>query len=447
MSVSRIKALAACAGLSVLFLVVYSGCNWITARRGDVRTLYFSWEHAIPFVPLMILPYMSIDLFFVAAPFLFRTNRELQIFSRRIVAAILIAALCFLLFPLRFAFPRPHTEGWLGAVFDWFRSMDAPHNLLPSLHAAFCLLLADVYARHLRGAWFYAAMTWFVLIGLSPLFTYQHHVIDIVGGFVLAGFCFYFFCESSPGPVVCNRRVGWYYAVGSSIALILAAILWPWGIFFLWPATALGLVAAGYCGAGPGIFRKRHGILPWSTRFVFGPYLLGQYLSLQYYRRQCRMWDEVTPRVWIGRKLSKREENRALRAGVTAVLDLTAEFSEGEPFRSVTYLNIPVLDLTAPTPEQLQGMAAFITERSLSGIVYVHCKIGYSRSAAAVAAYLIMSGKATASEAMAALRKVRPSIVIRSEIVSAVTAFASSHRASPAATETFLLASDPRGPA
>jgi protein-tyrosine phosphatase/membrane-associated phospholipid phosphatase len=446
-SVSRIKALAASAGLSVLFLVVYSGCNWITTRRGDVRTFYFSWEHAIPFVPLMILPYMSIDLFFVAAPFLFRTNRELQIFSRRIVAAILIAALCFLLFPLRFAFPRPQAEGWLGAIFDWFRSLDAPHNLLPSLHAAFCLLLADVYARHLRGAWFYAAMTWFVLIGLSPLLTYQHHVIDIVGGFVLAGFCFYFFNESSPGPVVSNRRVGGYNAVGSSIALILAVILWPWGIFFLWPGTALGLVAAAYFGAGPGIFRKRHGTLPWSTCFVFGPYLLGQYLSLQYYRRQCRMWDEVTSRVWIGRKLSKREEKRALRAGVTAVLDLTAEFSEGEPFRSVTYLNIPVLDLTAPTSEQLQEMAAFITERSLSGIVYVHCKIGYSRSAAAVAAYLIMSGEATFSEAMAVLRKVRPSIVIRPEIVSAVTEFASHRTASPAAAETFLLASDPRGPA
>jgi hypothetical protein len=446
-SVSRIKAFAASAGLSVLFLVVYGGCNWITVHRGDVGTFYFQWERTIPFVPFMILPYMSIDLFFVAAPFLFRTNRELQIFSRRIVAAILVAGLVFLLFPLRFAFPRPHTEGWLGAIFDWFRSMDAPHNLLPSLHAAFCLLLADVYARHLRGAWFYAAMIWFTLIGLSPLLTYQHHVIDIVGGFVLAGYCFYFFNESPPRPVVCNRRVGWYYVAGFAITLILAGIFWPWGILLLWPAVTLGLVATAYFGAGPGVFRKRNGILPWSSRFVFGSYLLGQYLSLQYYRRQSRRWDEVTPQVWIGRKLSKREERQAVRAGVSAVLDLTAEFSEGRPFRNVIYRNIPILDLTAPTAEQLQEMGAFIIERSLSGIVYVHCKIGYSRSAAAVAAYLIMSGQATASEAMAVLRTVRPSIVIRPEIVSVVTQFGSRHRAEPAPTETFLLASDLRGPA
>ena len=33
---------------------------------------------------------------------------------------------------------------------------------------------------------------WFVLIGLSPLLTHRHHLIDILGGFALAGVCFLF---------------------------------------------------------------------------------------------------------------------------------------------------------------------------------------------------------------------------------------------------------------
>src|SRR6266516_7809676 len=82
------KALLASAGLSILFLVVYSGCNWITARRPGVGTFYFEWEQWIPFVPFMILPYMSIDLFFVAASFLCRSELELRIFSRRVMFAI-----------------------------------------------------------------------------------------------------------------------------------------------------------------------------------------------------------------------------------------------------------------------------------------------------------------------------------------------------------------------
>src|SRR6266853_5467510 len=58
------KALLASVGLSILFLIVYGGCNWITSQRANVGTFYFEWERRIPFVPFFILPYMSIDLFF-----------------------------------------------------------------------------------------------------------------------------------------------------------------------------------------------------------------------------------------------------------------------------------------------------------------------------------------------------------------------------------------------
>ncbi|HEY2143410.1 MAG TPA: dual specificity protein phosphatase family protein [Candidatus Udaeobacter sp.] len=444
MRVSRLKTFRVSAELSVLFLIIYSSCNCITGQRGHVGSFYFQWEHAIPFVPFMILPYMSIDLFFIAAPFLCRTNEELRTFSRRIVAAILVAALCFLLFPLRFAFPRPHASGWLGAIFDWFRVLDSPFNLLPSLHAALLLLVVDVYARNLRGVLWLAAMAWFVLVGLSPLLTYQHHVIDIVGGFVLAGYCFYLFRESSVAlPVVVNRRIGLYYAAGAVTTLLTGAIFWPWGVLLLWPTIALGIVAIAYFGAGPVVFRKTNGKLPWSMRFVLAPSLVGQYLSLLYYRRQCRSWDQVTPRIWIGGKLGRRAANKALRSGVTSVLDLSAEFSEAKPFRKINYRNIPVLDLTAPAQTQLAEMGEFIGNQSRTGAVYVHCKIGYSRSAAAVAAYLLMSRKVnTANEAFALIRGVRPSVVIRPEVISALVEFQSGLRSWSADEDSFLLALD-----
>ena len=82
MDVKRSKALVVSIGLSVLFLIVYAGCNWITARRANVGTFYFEWERKIPFVPFFILPYLSIDLFFVVAPFLCRTDRELSVLAK-----------------------------------------------------------------------------------------------------------------------------------------------------------------------------------------------------------------------------------------------------------------------------------------------------------------------------------------------------------------------------
>src|SRR6476659_8801172 len=100
-SVSRAKAFAASFGLSLFFLLVYGTCLWVTARRGDVGVFYFAWERAIPFVPFMILPYMSIDLFFVAAPFFISSERALKLFVLRVATAIVAAGICFLVFSLR----------------------------------------------------------------------------------------------------------------------------------------------------------------------------------------------------------------------------------------------------------------------------------------------------------------------------------------------------------
>ena len=169
-----------------------------------------------------------------------------------------------------------------------------PYNLFPSLHAALCSSWSIFTSS--RAFHCVASCRGSFLSRLSPLLTYQHHVIDIVGGFVLAGYCFYLFRESSHAPpVVANRRIGSYYAAGAAVVLIMGAIFWPWGVLLLWPAIALGIVAIAYFRAGPIVFHKTEGKLPWSTRFVLAPCLLGQYLSLLYYRSQCRSWDKVTP--------------------------------------------------------------------------------------------------------------------------------------------------------
>jgi hypothetical protein len=104
--------------LSLLFLGVYGGCNWITAQRTDVDLWYFGWERWMPFWAPMIVPYLSIDLFFIVAPFLCRDRGEVRTFARRIALAIAVAGVCFLLMPLRFAFERP---AWTAGSASSFR--------------------------------------------------------------------------------------------------------------------------------------------------------------------------------------------------------------------------------------------------------------------------------------------------------------------------------------
>lgn len=196
------------------------------------------------------------------------------------------------------------------------------------------------------------------------------------------------------------------------------------GGILLWPIIAVAIVTLGYFHSGPGIFRKTYGRLPFSARVLLAPVLAGQYVSWWYYKRHCNAWDKIEPSVWIGRWLSDSEAKQAVDSGVTAVLDMSDAFSEAKPFVEGKYLHLPVLDLTAPTPEQLAEAVKFIQQHATQGVVYVHCKIGYSRSAAVVAAWLISTGKAgTVDDAITHLKDKRPTIVIRPEIREALDAW------------------------
>ncbi|MEM9753263.1 MAG: dual specificity protein phosphatase family protein [Planctomycetota bacterium] len=405
---------------SLVFLVVYGGTSYLTSLRSDVGTWYYAWERHIPFVPWMIVPYMSIDVFFVLAPFLCRGRAELRTLTRRLVATVVLGGIVFLIYPLQLAVERPTATGWAGVIYNSFTAIDRPYNLLPSLHIALRTVLAAHYHRHTPRRWRWALHLWFFLIGLSTLLVWQHHVIDVVGGFIL-GFVVLWAIDVRPLrlPHIGNARVAGLYAAGAGLC-VLAIAVWPvLGWVMLWPSAALAMVALGYVVLGPGVYRKQDGRLAFAARVVLAPVLLGQAWSRRHYAKACDPWNAVAPGVWIGRVLDSEEAERAVASGVTAVLDLSVAFDEAEPFLDgrVAYLHLPVLDLTAPTPAQREAAIAFIEEHAGAGVVYVHCKIGYSRSVAVVGAWLLATGRdGTVDAAIETIRRVRPAVVVRLEV-------------------------------
>ena len=408
----------------LLFIVAYNVCNRLTALRPDVGVWVFSWEKYWPVIPAFIVPYWSEDLLFVIAPFLCRTRVELAVHRRRIVFCIVAGCLGFLLIPLRFAFPRPHVEGVFAPMFAALYSFDLPHNLFPSLHIALRTLLASMFLRVACGPWRWATHAWFSLIGISTLVTWQHHLVDVLGGFWLAAIALHLYrFDETPQPRASNRAIAIGYAILAIACSQIARISWPWTFPFVWPAFAFGVGAFGYGGFGAGIYRKRDGRLTWQTKALLGPLLAVQWLSWIYYRGKSARWSEVTPQVWIGALPTPEIARDAIAAGVTAVLDLTVEFSEAAPFLKTRYHHLPVLDLTAPNPDQLEEAVRFIAQESARGIVFIHCKAGYSRTAGAVGAWLLKSGQARdVDEVVARLEAARPGIVIRAEIREALRA-------------------------
>lgn len=81
-----------------------------------------------------------------------------------------------------------------------------------------------------------------------------------------------------------------------------------------------------------------------------------------------------------------------------------------------------MLDLVVPEPEQLREAAEAIERLRTHGPVLVCCALGYSRSAASVATWLLLTGRAVdADAAVAIVRAARPGIVLGQAHLRAIT--------------------------
>jgi len=411
--------------LGPLFFASYGYANSVAAARADVPSLAFAWERAIPFWAWTIVPYWSIDLFYGLSLFVCRDRRELDTQALRLLTAQVVAVGCFLLWPLRYSFVRPDSDGVFGWLFDVLLGFDKPYNQAPSLHIVLLIVLWVRFAQHLRGAWRWLLHGWFALIGVSVLTTFQHHFIDVPTGLLAGWLCVWLWPERIRAPwreaAPARDPKRWILAASylgaAAVCAALALRFGGWALWLGWPALSLALVALNYALLGPAGFQKRDdGRLSLAARWLFAPYLLGAWINSRLWTRRAPQPVQVADGVWLGR-IPRRGE----RAGFAAVVDVCAELSladarEGDAVR-------PMLDLVAPTPQQLGAAAEAIAQRQGRGEVLVCCALGYSRSAAAVAAWLLRSGRAmSVDEAVTIVRRARPAVVLREPHLRALQA-------------------------
>jgi membrane-associated phospholipid phosphatase len=409
------RAIAWLCFLGPFFYITYGAANWLTSLRATVPSIVFGWEHAIPFLGWTIIPYWSINAFYGLSLFVCTTRDELDTHGRRLLTAQIVAVLCFMLFPLRFTFTQPETEGLSGFLFTALTSFDMPFNQAPSLHIALLLILWVLYARHVPRWALWLLHPWFMLVGLSVLTTYQHHVIDIPTGALLGLFCLWLWPDRGPSPASVfaftsdprRRALALRYAAAALLIAGAALLAGRAGWWLLWPSLALAFVAANYAFFGVAGFQKEpDGRMSLAARVLLAPYLAGAWVNSRAWTRNDPAPAIVADGVAIGRMPSRRDA-----AAFAAVVDLSGELPRPDDHNA--WHAFPMLDLVAPPLSTLREAAAAIERARANGSVLVCCALGYSRSASAVAAWLLITGRAASvEEAIERVRRVRPRIVL-----------------------------------
>lgn len=401
--------------LGPFFFLSYGYANHAAAMRGDVGSLFFPWERQIPFLPWTIVPYWSIDLLYGLSFLCCRNAREVDRHALRLFTAQLISVTCFLLFPLRFAFARPEAEGVFGALFTALSSFDQPYNQAPSLHIGLLVLIWFQFAR-LPTSWPLRLLIhgWALLIAVSVLTTWQHHFIDLPSGAAVGLLCLWLWPQPEfPSPLrrgadAGHPRLAASYAAGAAAILALALYGGGPALLLTWPALALALVAWNYAWAGAAGFQKSAGRHSLAADWLFAPYRLGAWLNSRWWTRRHPDPDLIADGVWLGRMPDRRQ---LAAGGFATLVDLSAELAPPAP--AAVHAAHPCLDLVPAPAETLLAAARDIAARHAHGPVLVACALGYSRSAAAVATWLRLSGRAASmAEAVAQIRRQRPDIVL-----------------------------------
>jgi hypothetical protein len=137
-------------------------------------------------------------------------------------------------------------------------------------------------------------------------------------------------------------------------------------------------------------------------------------------------YDYITDGIYIGTNQCCRthfDELLKTKEGITADISLEEKHID-MPFGVDFYSWLPVVDHTAPSPDQLElGVSILQKLVMLKHKVYIHCKNGHGRAPTLVAAYLIRKGL-NLEEATALIKKQRPAAHLWYTQVNALNEFA-----------------------
>lgn len=390
--------------LGIVFFLLYGSANQYAANVATDTFFFMDWEKNIPFIEGFIVPYMSSDVLFALAFLLPQTRLSVKVLALRSFFAIVVSVLCFIVWPLKFGFSKPAVDN---VLFEMLK-LDLPYNQLPSLHVSLAVILWFSMKNNIQSTLIKTALfVWLILIVLSTLLVYQHHFIDIPSGFLLGLVVVYlfrdkksmYFTHSFTTPR--HIKIGLYYILLAVLLMVLAFKLSS--LFVLYLFVVVFAVSAIYAFGLNGFLMSENRYIQGLQLVFLLPYFIGSHLSWLYYRRNIPFLSQYNERIYFGRQAADREYAQLKQLGITKIINLCPELIFNHT--DIAQQRFNFLDLTMQEPKQLSAVLAAI--ESTPGKVYIHCKLGMSRTILVISAYMLQQGK-TPQEIETVLQQKRP---------------------------------------
>lgn len=393
----------------LLFSVVYALNNQYALDQMTVRNVMTNWDAYVPFIDWMILPYsLSLPLFIYT---FLQTNSRIALLtlSQHVTLATLLAGWIFYCFPLKFSTALPEINGWWYWAYQWLHLVDRPYNQLPSLHVIYSLifghfLLGKRNHLHPRSKRYNCLIIAIVLaIIVSTVFTYQHHIMDVFAGILVAYVLIFILRKGAFQPIAF-----FYFSLACIWNLLALLLSLPW-LFFYFSIT-LAYIGYAYACNYAYIHQQNTSLFPFGSGLFLFPYRLIYWLMWQF---NDRPYHTVLPYLSVGRRL--RNDEVKTFSDSTYCIDLSCELKKSTSWNPANYQSFPLLDLHPITSTQALRFCELITslkKQDSNAAFYVHCVMGVSRSYAMVACYLVYSQEQTADKVRDYLITLNPKCVL-----------------------------------
>lgn len=186
------------------FFPLILALSFDTAVYFGARVIAGGWHHynmessldkMVPFWSPAVVIYLGCYLFWAVNYILIarQDKRSVCQFFWSDFLAHVICFIIFLAFPTTNVRPVVRPDGLWNQLMLWVFSIDAADNLFPSIHCLvswFCFI--GIRKRQEIPKWYRIfSCVMALMVCASTLFTRQHVIMDVLGGVLLAEFCYY----------------------------------------------------------------------------------------------------------------------------------------------------------------------------------------------------------------------------------------------------------------